>query len=292
MTAPSTPQQRMISIAGHVGSGKSTVARIIAERTGMDLFSTGGVFRRLADRLGMTVLELNEYARGHPEVDDEVDGHLRRLADDPRPLVIDSRMAWFFVPDSFKVFIVVDAAEGARRVYGAGRHDEHHDSIDAAREKGKTRERVEARRYLALYGVVRDDWRNYDLIVDSTHAPAEAVADAVLSSVASPPPIPPRCMLSPRRLLPSRARGTDFAVGPTSDISVAVCDGFPVIVAGHGTVMAAIEGGRSLVECRLAAYGRPPSRSGVTPAKVRAWEAANGFSFDTLPAWARPEEEG
>lgn len=292
MTASPTLQQRMISIAGHVGSGKSTVARLISERTGMELFSTGGVFRRMADRMGMTVLELNEYARGHPEVDDEVDGHLRRLAASPRPLVIDSRMAWFFVPGSFKVFLVVDAAEGARRVYGAGRHDEHHRSIDAAQEEGKARERVEAHRYLELYGVVRDDWRNYHLIVDSSHASPELVAEAVAAAVASPPAVPPRCLLSPRRLLPSRARGADFANGTSSSISVAVCDGFPVIVTGHRAAMAAIREGRPLVECRLAAYGRHPSRSGVTPTKVRRWESANGFAFDTLPAWARVGVEG
>lgn len=278
--APSAahPADRMISLAGQVGSGKSTVARLICERTGRGLFSTGRIFRELAERMGMTVLQLNEYANTHPEVDDEVDGHLRRLAANPEPLVIDSRMAFFFVPASYKVYLVVDPLVGGARVYGAGRKDESYRSVGAAEAEGKTRERVEAHRYHELYGVVRDDWANYDLVVDTTDVSAEVVADVILATLADDETLPtPRCLLAPRRLVPTLSPDpSDTAVD--ADVTVAVADGSCFVIGGHGTVAAAIAAQVPLIACRLLplAGGRAPTPD---PAVRQAWEEAFGVVF-------------
>lgn len=291
---------RMISLAGHVGSGKSTVARIIAERTGREVFSTGRVFRGMAERLDMSVLELNEYARTHPEVDAEVDDHLRALAATPRHLVIDSRMAWFFVPQSFKVFLVVDAEVGGQRVHGAGRSDETYGSSAAARAEGKAREQVEAARYRDIYGVVRDDWRHYDLVVDTTHAPAEMVADIVLAALAEEERgglgDRPICWLSPRRLLPTRMvePGEAPFTGEGAPIDVVVADGHIVVADGHRRAAAALAAGLPVVRCRLVAFETEsidelPARAfaamHTTAAEVDRWEAVHEVAFESYPAW-------
>lgn len=286
----------MISLAGHVGSGKSTVARIIAERTGREVFSTGRVFRAMAERMGMTVLELNEYARGRPEVDAEVDDHLRALAAAPRPVVIDSRMAWFFVPRSFKVFLVVDPEVGGRRVHGAGRSDEQYRSSEAARAESKAREQVEARRYHDLYGVIRDDWRHYDLVVDSTHATADMVADAVLTAAADPGADRPRCLLSPRRMLPTRLVAPDEPAftGSGEPIDVVVAGGQIVVADGHRRAAAALAAGLAFVPCRLVAFETEPiddepatafAATRVTRERVTRWEAVHEVSFESYPEW-------
>jgi len=294
------PASRMISMAGHVGSGKTTVARLICERTGRELFSTGRVFRELAQRLGMTVLQLNEYALTHPEVDAEVDGHLRRLAEQPRPLVIDSRMAFFFVPTSYKVYLVVDPEVGGARVYRAGRHDESYRSITAAEVEGKARERVEANRYYDLYGVVRDDWRNYDLVVDTTSAPPDLVADTVLSTNDQHPSNDrPRCFLCPNRLLPSRMPLAADAPGgreaSTARIDVMVAAGHMVVVDGHRGVAAALAEGLPLIECHLAGFEDQPGRDGrsarefaaatLSEPTLQAWESKYGLSYGPRPPW-------
>ena len=48
-----------ITITGKLGSGKSTVCKLIAEKHGYEIFSTGAIQREVAKELGITPLELN-----------------------------------------------------------------------------------------------------------------------------------------------------------------------------------------------------------------------------------------
>ena len=92
-----------ISLAGDLGSGKSTVSRILIQKLGFEYFSTGAIVRAMAAERGLTVVEMNEYMEKHPEMDREIDDRLVALSDDVRALVIDSRMAFHFVRDTFRV---------------------------------------------------------------------------------------------------------------------------------------------------------------------------------------------
>ena len=48
-----------ISLAGDLGSGKSTVSRILMKKLGFDYFSTGAIVRTMAAERGLTVVEMN-----------------------------------------------------------------------------------------------------------------------------------------------------------------------------------------------------------------------------------------
>jgi CMP/dCMP kinase len=301
---PHPPTHDKVSIAGHVGSGKSSVARLVAERTGRRFLSTGHMFRDIASRHGMTVLELNRHAETHPEIDDEVDGHLRELAMSDEALVIDSRMAWHFVPASFKAYLVVDPIVGAERVLGASRRDESYGSLEEAARANLDRQRVEADRYRALYGVVRDHWGNYDLVVDTTDISADRVADIVVEALGGTidglPLAPgPDCRLAPHRLVP-----TDPAADTPRDddrVGIVVCSGSHFIVSGHHLVTAALGEGLPLVPCHLVAYepaaDDPISSSAGTlrsmtdPAAIAGWQADHRLRFTDLPAWVGEEDE-
>jgi cytidylate kinase len=248
MTPPDT-----ISIAGNIGSGKSSVARRLSELTGWPIVSTGRLFRELAARRGLTVLELNQQAETDRSIDDEVDGHLRRLAASGKSAVIDSRMAWHFVPGSYKVYLVVDPRVAVGRVYGAVREDERYASVQEAAEDILARQRVEAERYHDLYGVHVDDWRNYDLVVDTSRAEVGFIADLVVAHLTGMGGQPrPVCQLDPLRLLPS-AIPVDH--GESDVLRIAVDDDAAVLVSGQDVLERAQADGDLLVRCELAAYG-------------------------------------
>jgi cytidylate kinase len=282
-----------VAIAGQVGSGKSTVTRLMATLTGWQRFSTGELFRRIAAERNMTPLELNVFAREHPEIDDEIDGRLAALADDPDPMVIDSRMAFHFVPQAYKVYLAVDPGVGAERIFTAGRADEKYATVAEAAAKSAAREREEAARYAMLYGVDPPHWRNYDLVIDTTHCPPEEVVDRILAALATPEDggsaPDPACLLSPRRLLPSAPDDS------RSTPRVAVAGGQPVIVTGHEAVGAALAAGDPLLECRLVAFEAEPvggerhavdwARAAVTAAGIASWEARHRFRFPSPPPW-------
>lgn len=169
-----------ISLAGDLGSGKSTVGKILAERERLEYYSTGTIQRAIAAQYGMTTYELNKYMETHPEIDDEIDNGLKALEKSDKSLVIDSRMAWHFVPSSFAVYLATDIEVSARRIMNAKRDSEPFADLKEAVDSLRLRRESEIKRYRTLYGVDIKDMNNYRLVLDTSCASPSAVANAIL----------------------------------------------------------------------------------------------------------------
>ena len=94
-----------ITITGNLGSGKSSVAKILQEK-GYEIFSTGKVFRQLAMEKGLSVEEFNKQvneaaAQGDRSVDKMIDDTTTRIGEEKDMVVFDSRLAWHFAPKKF-----------------------------------------------------------------------------------------------------------------------------------------------------------------------------------------------
>ena len=166
-----------ISLAGDLGSGKSTLSKILTERLGMEYYGTGFICREVAARHGISVEEINKYMETHPEIDREIDDGLVALSDIDRPYLIDSRMAWFFTKGTFRVYLSTDLLTSAARILAAKRNEERFNSLEEAAESISRRQESESYRYREFYGVNNLDLFNYDLIIDTTYTPPETVAD-------------------------------------------------------------------------------------------------------------------
>ena len=171
-----------ISLAGDLGSGKSTVSKILVERLGATYYSTGAICRAIAASHGMTIVEMNQYMETHPEIDHEIDDGLRALSHKDENMIIDSRMAWHFVEDTFRVYMTTELNESAKRILRANREGDHAATLAEMAEDIRARKASERRRYSEQYGVDCKDLSNYDLVVDSTYASPEAVAACILAS--------------------------------------------------------------------------------------------------------------
>ena len=169
-----------ISLAGDLGSGKSTVSKIIIEKTGILYYSTGTVCRAAAAEHGMTIDEFNRYMETHPEVDKMIDDNLAALSYDERSYIIDSRMAFHFVKDTFRVYLTTDARVSAERILGAKRDGESFDTVEETAARVAARRESENLRYFEKYGVHIMDMQNYDLVLDTTAIPPETVAEKIL----------------------------------------------------------------------------------------------------------------
>lgn len=172
-----------ISLAGDLGSGKSTVTGILMEALGAEKYSTGTIVRSIAERMGMTIGELNVYMESHPEIDIEIDDGLKALAADPRSLIIDSRMAWHFTEGTFKVYLSTDVEVASARIMSANRSGEHVATLEETINCTKSRRESEKKRYFTQYGVDITDLSNYSLVVDTTYATPAEVAEIILSSL-------------------------------------------------------------------------------------------------------------
>jgi len=172
---------KIISITGDLGSGKSTVSHLLRERLGYDYVYTGNIQREIAKRYNMTTLELNKYSETHPEIDEEIDTTFKSLNDSAH-LIVDSRLAWFFIPKSFKIFLKTDLAVSAQRISSdIWRETENYASQDDAIDKIVARKESEIKRYMNLYGVDCSDLSNFDLVIDTSYISPEEVANIIIA---------------------------------------------------------------------------------------------------------------
>ena len=171
-----------ISLTGDLGSGKSHVSRLLSEKLGFRIVSTGFIQREIAEKYKMTTLELNEYTKTHPEIDDEIDGTISKLQETDESLIFDSRLAWHFAPKSFKVYLTVNMDEAARRIFYDKRTSENYQNIEEARDKILARRKSELERFKDYYNIDYSDLGNYDLIVDTTHINPEEVSEKIIKA--------------------------------------------------------------------------------------------------------------
>ncbi|MBO7304054.1 MAG: cytidylate kinase family protein [Clostridia bacterium] len=174
--------QDKISLAGDLGSGKSTVSSILVKRIGAEYYSTGAIVRSIAEKHGMSVVELNVYMETHPEIDHEIDDGLKALSDVDKLLIIDSRMAWHFTSGTFKVYLSADPETTALRIMGANRVGEHASTLEETVKETRRRRDSERKRYMTQYGVDIKDLMNYSLIIDTSNATPDEVADRLIKS--------------------------------------------------------------------------------------------------------------
>ena len=176
-------KSKIITLAGSLGSGKSSTAKLVASNLGYKHFSSGDLFRAIAAERGLSVLEINQQAELEHEIDHAVDEKLRNMANDSE-FVIDSRMAFNWMPNSFKVFLSLDPKIAAERIYKqiqqSGRVSENGNTVDDVYKGIIERRESEQKRYMNLYNIDVHDMTPFDLVLDTSVDSLEEVANNVL----------------------------------------------------------------------------------------------------------------
>lgn len=178
-----TQKKHIITIAGRPGSGKSTASKAVAQKLGYEHFSSGDLFRAIGKERGLEVHQANLVAEKEGgDIDHFVDQRLQEIGAQRDRLVIDSRLAWHWMPYSFKVFLNLDLEIAAERIISSMdpvRLDHEHIPNDSKRYAVLLQQRLESesRRYRKLYEANPYDLENYDLIVDTgNHTPEQVTA--------------------------------------------------------------------------------------------------------------------
>ncbi|MGH3649746.1 MAG: (d)CMP kinase [Acidimicrobiia bacterium] len=174
----------IITISGRPGSGKSVVASQVARRLGFRHVSAGDFMREMASERGLSILELSRSAEEDDWIDHEIDARTVRLAEEGGDIVMDARLGWYFVPESFKVFLEVRPKVAAARVYGAGRGAER-ENVDLATTQRaiEVRTASERHRYLTYYGLDYAEHSHYDLVIDTSDMAVGDVVDRIVDHV-------------------------------------------------------------------------------------------------------------
>lgn len=184
----SARKKHIIILGGYPGSGKSTVKRLLAERLGYQTFSTGDYVRQLAQERGLTLEEFNEKIAESKDIDLLIDAKLEHIEAAEDRYIIDSHLAFYFVPSGFSVFLNVSLETSATRIYNDRESLVRKMSGDSMLTLEEARERTAKRiqnhvdRYWRHYGIDPYREEQYDMVVDSETETPEMITEQVLKT--------------------------------------------------------------------------------------------------------------
>lgn len=194
-----------ITISGELGGGKTVLGKQLCEKMGYSMVSVGSIQRELAAKHGMTTIEFNKYMETHPEIDHECDNKVVEYGQSDTNLVLDSRLAWHFVPRAFKIHLVVNINIAASRIFNdTVRKNEKNTDLQDTVKNIRIRKASECKRFKEQYNLDIDRLANYDLVVDSSFIAPEDLADFVIAQVGkhNDNSIKPQIWLSPTNIFP------------------------------------------------------------------------------------------
>ena len=174
-------KKHIISLGGELASGKGTTSRVLMKRLNYGIYRNGDYFRELAKNMNMDVTTFNIYVENHPEIDRQIENSAAEYAKTHDNFIIDARLGWYAVPESFKVYLKVDLDVAARRSFfdEARKDSEKFNTLEEQKADIQKRYKLENERYWQLYQVRKEDESNYDLVIDTTELTGEETADII-----------------------------------------------------------------------------------------------------------------
>jgi cytidylate kinase len=165
----------VICVAGLTASGKSTVARRLADEFRLKYYSGGAALKELAAKIGYKARDRDwwETAEGmrffeqrlrDPRFDKQVDAELLKAAEQGN-VVLDSWTMPWLSEKGFKIWIEVSAEERAKRLACRDKV-----SIKEAEKLLNEKDDKTKRVYEKLYGFkLGEDYSPFDLVLDTEH---------------------------------------------------------------------------------------------------------------------------
>ena len=166
-------------------SGKSSVAAYLENKYGFEIIKVSQKMREEAKKMGMNILEFNNYLLQNDlsgQFDKTLDEWTREMGEKRKgdKVIFDSRLAWNFVPESFKVFIDCSEKTMVERLKNSDRDASEKDVKDKAGVNSlMQRVYTEDERYKKIYGLSYLDKSNYDFVISSDNKTVEQVSEEI-----------------------------------------------------------------------------------------------------------------
>ncbi len=154
---------RVVVVSGPPGSGKTTYARHIAERLGLEIVSAGSIFRRIARERGISVVELNLIAERDPSIDMLIDKMMLERARKGNVVLEGHLTAWIVAEYAdLRLYLTAPFGERVRRIAAREGRDLSSVMVETAK-----REFSEALRFMKYYGIDVMNLSIFDYVINT-----------------------------------------------------------------------------------------------------------------------------
>jgi len=170
-----------ITISGTPGSGKSTVAKLLEKKLGLEYIYSGKLFREMAKKYNMSLEEFGKYCEKNKEIDNKLDEKQIDLLKKGN-IILEGRLAgWLAYKNkipAFKVLLNTDLDTRAKRIV-----KREGENIEKRKKEILERERSEKTRYKKYYDIDLDNTSIYDLVIDTGDKKPEKIVDIILNEM-------------------------------------------------------------------------------------------------------------
>ncbi|MFW9949262.1 MAG: (d)CMP kinase [Candidatus Thorarchaeota archaeon] len=173
----------IIAISGLHGTGKSTIAKLLADKLGILYYSTGQAFRDLAKENNMSLEDYTRFVEKHPDIDKELDNRVVKMAE-KGSIIVDSQLSGHLLKSiaNFKVHLTCPINVRIKRM--ASRDQT---SYNEKLKETTIREKSELERFKKLYNIDLSDRKSteefFDLIIDTEHLSVQEIVDKILKEL-------------------------------------------------------------------------------------------------------------
>jgi predicted cytidylate kinase len=174
----------IITIGGNQGAGKTTLAKKLSEKLNYKFISIGDLKGEISKERGITIDELNEIGKKEKWIHEEFDKKTIEIGKTRNNFIVEGWLAFYFIPNSKKIFLEVDPKIGAKRIFEDQRPDEHKcKNVDETENQLKKRLEITNEQFKKYYGVNFLDKKNYDIIINTTNLSIDKMVDLAIKKL-------------------------------------------------------------------------------------------------------------
>ena len=166
-----------ITVSGLSGSGKTTVAKEIAQVFKLKLVNAGDLFRKYAIKNKIPLDEMSKFLP--PKIDYQIDKMMLNLAEKGGHVLVARLSAWVAgdLADC-RVFVQCDKKVRYKRVA-----EREAFSLSRAKIKVENRDEGDCARYQKLYNIDTNDKKIYDLIINNNQISLEELKRQTIKKI-------------------------------------------------------------------------------------------------------------
>ncbi len=170
-----------ITIFGLAWSGTSTIWKKLSSYLNYTFMSSWNIMRKWASQKGFSIYEFEDkIIKKDPSFDLKLDKKTQKFWEENDNFVFESRLARYFIKDSFKIYLYCDENQRYERI-----SSREWLTINQIEKKTKKREDELIKRYSEVYPNINfpPKKEEFDIFIDSTNINPDEIISLIISSI-------------------------------------------------------------------------------------------------------------